>query len=127
MRSKLRKRAPIGGDHYDVARSFLDAWLGALEMATFRQVQKANPEISSDLLEIVSEVTENDDGRWIWLAIGFALRFAVEKRTGLIFEVENTVIHKNGCFCQLRFWDWDWPRFHHHLTCHSQHATKEFQ
>jgi hypothetical protein len=72
MRSKLRTKAPIGGDHHDVARSFLDAWIGALEMATFRQIQKANPEISSDLLEILSEVTD-DDGRWIWISIRYSL------------------------------------------------------
>jgi hypothetical protein len=111
MRSKLRKRAPIGGDHYDVARSFLDAWLGELEMATFRQVQKANPEISSDLLEIFSEVTDDDDGRWIWIAIGYSLRFVVEKRTGLIYEVDDLRINKDLCYGELRFWDLNWPGF----------------
>jgi hypothetical protein len=109
MRSKLRKRTPIGGDHNDIARSFLDAWLGDLEMATFRQLQIDQPEMSADELDILSEIIEDDDGRWIWIAIGFSLKFAVEKRTGLIFEVHDAEINEDRCFGQLRYWDW--PRF----------------
>jgi hypothetical protein len=89
MRSMLRKRAPIGGDHHDVARSFLDAWLGELEFATFHRLREDRPDLSSDELDLLSEVSDHDDGRWIWVAIEGSLMFVVEKRTGLIFEVNG--------------------------------------
>ena len=87
MRSMLKKRAPIGGDHHDVARSFLDAWLGELEYATFRPLREDRPDLSSDELGALSEVSDHDDGRWI--GIGGSLKFVVEKRTGLIFKVNG--------------------------------------
>jgi hypothetical protein len=80
-------------------------------MATFRQLQIDQPEMSADELDILSEVTEDDDGRWIWIAIGFSLKYAVEKRTGLIFKVEDLRINKSRCYGELRLWDLNWPGF----------------
>jgi hypothetical protein len=107
----LRKRAPIGGDHHDVARSFLDAWLGELEFAAFRRLREDRPDRSSDELDVLSEVSDHDDGRWIWIAVEGSLKYVVAKRTGLIFEVNGLGINKRKCFGPVRFWDWNWPKF----------------
>jgi hypothetical protein len=109
MRPKRRKRAPIGTDHYDVAPTFIDAWLEELEIATFRRLQREHPEMTSDQLTARSLVLEYDDGRGIWVSIGTTLAYLIEKKTGKIFQVGDQHINRKECYGYVRWWHgYDW-------------------
>jgi hypothetical protein len=109
MRSKRRKRAPIGTDHYDIARTFIDAWLEEIEIGTFRRLQRDHPEMTSDQLTAHSIVLDYDDGRRIWVSIGTTLTYLIEKKTGQIFQVEDLQINKQKCYGYVRWWHgYDW-------------------
>jgi hypothetical protein len=43
MRPKGPEQAPIGTDHDEIARDFIDSWLEELEVATFRRLRGNTP------------------------------------------------------------------------------------
>jgi hypothetical protein len=107
-KTRVLRRAPIGPDHYDIARGFIDAWLGELEISTFRRLQREAPEMSSDQLH-ASSIVIDYDGRWIWVSIAGSLKFVIEKKTGQILGVVDIKISTRQCYGDVRWWDQlDW-------------------
>jgi hypothetical protein len=60
-----------------------------LEIATFRRLGQEHPEWSSDELHARSIISDDDDGRWIWISIAMKPTYAIEKETGQIFAVDD--------------------------------------
>jgi hypothetical protein len=112
MRPEGRKRAPIGTDHYDIARGFMDSWIEELEVATFRRLREVHPEWSSDELHARSIISGYDDGRWIWISIEMRLTYVIEKKTGRIFGVDHLRIDKKKAYGYVRWCHgFDWSTF----------------
>jgi hypothetical protein len=103
-RSKRRKRAPIGTDHYEIARGFIDSWIEELEVATFRRLSEEHPEWTSASLHAGYIITDYDDGRWIWVSVAMKLTFVIEKKTGQIFAVEDLRIDRKTAYGYVRWW-----------------------
>jgi hypothetical protein len=109
MRPKGRKRAPICTDHDEIARGFIDSWIEELEVATFRRLGQEHPEWSSDELHARSIIPDYDDGRWIWISMTMKLTYAIEKKTGQIFMVDNLRIGRKKAYGYVTWWHgFDW-------------------
>jgi hypothetical protein len=112
MSPRRRWRAPIGTDHYDVARKLIDTWLAELEFVTLRRLQRDHPEMNEDQLTARSLVLEYDDGGGIRVSIGTTLAYLIEKKTGSIFQVDDLKINKKECYGYVRWWHgYDWSTF----------------
>ena len=109
MRPEGRKRAPIGTDHYEIARGVIDAWLEELEIATFRRLREEHPEWTSDELHAHPIISDYDDGRWIWISVAMRLTYVIKKKTDQIFAVDDLRVDKNKVYGYVRWWHgFDW-------------------
>jgi hypothetical protein len=109
MRPKGRRRAPIGTDHYEIARGFIDSWLEELEIGTFRRLREEHPEWSSDQLHARSIISDYDDGRSIWVSVAMRQSLVIEKRTGQILAVGDLRVDRKKAYEYVRWWHgFDW-------------------
>jgi hypothetical protein len=98
---------------WKLEKNFLDAWLEQLELDQFNMYTQLNVAEKKNYAESMSMVTEDDDGKYVWISIGDKLRYVVKKFTCEIFEVNGITVNKKKCYGFLRYWDqWDWSRYY---------------
>lgn len=115
---------------WKMERLFFDAWITELEEATFRRYARDFPDKPESFRVMGSTVTtdgENDSGTYAYVNLGGAMRYAVHKKNGMIYEVHrkqsidpktkvlmvSTEVNKKKCFGPVRNWDeWNWEPYY---------------
>ena len=51
-----------------------------------------------------SVISDDDDGRWIWISVAMKLTHAIEKETGQIFAVDDLRVDRKKTYGYVRWW-----------------------
>jgi DNA-binding XRE family transcriptional regulator len=109
--------------HYRIAMhkyslyNTIDAWLCELEAAVQERTLKANPEIKNKALESESRIKVTEIDKHIFISIGKSEhpRFAIDKKSNIIYGIKGININKKECYGPVSEWrQWNWESYYPH-------------